>query len=91
MKKAGDNDSASAVMQLLESKVPLCFRFLSHVDDDVSSSVMDFAREYIQVYRSQPLTEAFINTYSLLLVTKTKRTVERSGTATSREPSFYYF
>ena len=49
LKKAGDNDSASAVMQLLESKIPLCFRFLSHSDDDVSATVMDFAREYIQV------------------------------------------
>lgn len=36
-------------MQLLESKIPLCFRFLGHSDDDVSASVMDFAREYVQV------------------------------------------
>lgn len=51
LKKAGDNDSAAAVMQLLESKIPLCFRFLSHTDDDVSATVMDFAREYVQVIK----------------------------------------
>jgi hypothetical protein len=49
LKKAGDNDSACAVMQLLESKIPLSFRFLSHSDDDVSATVMDFVKEYVQV------------------------------------------
>ena len=36
-------------MQLLESKIPLSFRFLSHSDDDVSATVMDFVKEYVQV------------------------------------------
>lgn len=49
LKKAGDNDSAYAVMQLLESKIPLTLRFLSHSDDDVSATVMDFVKEYVQV------------------------------------------
>ena len=56
LKKAGDADSACAVLQLLEAKIPLCFRFLSHSDDDVSAAVMDFAREYIQLLKQKPLT-----------------------------------
>ena len=40
-------------MQLLESKIPLCFRFLSHSDDDVSAAVMDFTREYVQVIHTK--------------------------------------
>lgn len=49
LKKAGDVESARGVMQLLESRIPLSFRFLSHSDDDVSSTVMEFTREYVQV------------------------------------------
>ncbi len=49
MKKAGDSDSARAVMQLLEAKIPLCYVFLNHSDDDVSAAVIDFAKEYVQV------------------------------------------
>lgn len=54
LKKAGDNDCACAVMQLLESKIPLTFRFLSHSDDDVSATVMDFVKEYIQLLKQKP-------------------------------------
>jgi len=54
LKKAGDCDSARGVLQLLEAKIPLCFRFLSHEDDDVSSAVMDFAKEYVQLLKQKP-------------------------------------
>ena len=57
LKKAGDCDSAREVLQLLEAKISLCFRFLSHEDDDVSSAVMDFAKEYVQVIRRLLLTD----------------------------------
>jgi len=56
LKKAGDGDTAHAVMQLLDSKIPLCFRFLSHSDDDVSAAVMELAREYIIVSGSIVIT-----------------------------------
>ena len=52
MKKAGDSDSARAVMQLLEAKIPLCYVFLNHSDDDVSAAVIDFAKEYVQVSKN---------------------------------------
>lgn len=74
LKKAGDNDCACAVMQLLESKIPLTFRFLSHSDDDVSATVMDFVKEYIQVTRqitcnAKPKSHLFY--YSQVIKTKT--------------------
>ncbi len=58
LKKAGDAESACSVLRLLEDKMTLCLRFLSHADDDVSAAVLEMAREYVQLLKQKPAEPA---------------------------------
>jgi hypothetical protein len=49
--KSNDKNSeiCTAVYQAIENKIPLVIEFLGHDYDDVSSSILDFLRDYLHV------------------------------------------
>ncbi|XP_064605610.1 exportin-T-like isoform X2 [Liolophura sinensis] len=49
--KAGDLPNANFTLQAIENKVPLLLTFLGDEDDDVSSAVISFAQDYINVLK----------------------------------------
>ena len=90
LNKAGDSDSARAVMQLLEAKIPLCFRFLAHADDDVSAAVMDFAREYVQVLIYYLKLKAIFIYSGYCAVVEAEGLDERNGTPADRKSFIHH-
>ena len=44
-----DNEKCALINQAIDNKVQLLLLFMANDYDDVSASVFDFAREYIQV------------------------------------------
>ncbi|KAJ8301279.1 hypothetical protein KUTeg_020266 [Tegillarca granosa] len=56
--KISDKENTTAVLQAIESKIPLMFRYLGDEDDDVSGAVTPFAQEYIAVLKQiKPLSQ----------------------------------
>uniref|UniRef100_A0A2R5L8T3 Exportin-T n=1 Tax=Ornithodoros turicata TaxID=34597 RepID=A0A2R5L8T3_9ACAR len=53
-KKGVESDHLLARKEL-EGKVPLMLHFLGNEDDDVSQAVAEFAREYVQLLKQEPL------------------------------------
>ena len=49
--KAGPSKASEATASALEAKLPYLLTFLGHVDDDVSTNVLEFATEYIAMLK----------------------------------------
>ncbi|XP_075712993.1 exportin-T isoform X1 [Rhinoderma darwinii] len=49
--KSGDMKSAQDTLQSIESKVPLMLQLLIHEDDDISSNIIGFCYEYLNILK----------------------------------------
>ncbi|XP_067120441.1 exportin-T-like isoform X2 [Centruroides vittatus] len=51
--KLGDMQTTEVIKKAIENKIPLMLKFLNHEDEDVSQSVCEFAREYLQYLKHE--------------------------------------
>lgn len=59
--KCGNVKEAGDTLRALEDKVPLLLQLLVHEDDDISSNIVGFCYDYLQVLRQVGVSRQQVN------------------------------
>ncbi|XP_069485879.1 exportin-T isoform X2 [Ambystoma mexicanum] len=76
--KSGDLKSAQETLQSIETKVPLMLRLLVHEDDDISTNIVGFCYDYLQILKQLTLLsdEQKVNVEGIMLAVIKKLTFD---------------
>ncbi|GAB6029893.1 hypothetical protein CHUAL_005594 [Chamberlinius hualienensis] len=76
--KVGDNDALLLAVQAVESKFPLILKYLDHEDDDVSGSVIECVKDYVQLLKQIPRPSMQNNLQNILFILMKKYKYDES-------------